>query len=98
LLARWSIFHEFIKVAKKYYGPDLFSNDSDIKYQWLLFQVFPLVRVYGSDPFEALSIECFVGVELEVLESLNTITVEKSSVIIITLRRKKSSSSWTKPR
>jgi hypothetical protein len=70
LLARWSIFHEFIKAAKKHYGRDSLSKISDIKRQWLLFQVLPLVRVDEKDPFVLLSNRCFFGVDPDVLETL----------------------------
>jgi len=74
LLARWIIFRTFIEVARSLYGGTLPDN---IKHDWLLFQVLSLVNIFDMDPFLELINTCLVGVDLEVLNSLNMISAEQ---------------------
>lgn len=67
VLARWIVFHTFIQVAKDLNGGVL---RDDIRRDWLLFQILPLVRVHDMDPFLALIDTCLVGVSYEVLRLL----------------------------
>jgi hypothetical protein len=74
LVARWRIFRAFIEAATEHYGPDLCL---DIKHQWLMFQILPIVRVNDMDPFTAFLKTCLSGAGESVIYSLNTITLEK---------------------
>jgi hypothetical protein len=74
LVARWRIFRAFLEAASEHYGPDLCS---DIKHQWLMFQILPIVRVNNMDPFTAFFKACLSGAGESVIYSLNTITLEK---------------------
>ena len=64
LLARWMVFRTFIEVAKKQNG-DLLPNN--IKHDWLIFQLLPVIEVDGKDPFLAFINSCLVGASLETL-------------------------------
>jgi hypothetical protein len=64
LLARWMVFRTFIEVAKKQNG-DLLPNN--IKHDWLIFQLLPLIEVNGKDPFLAFINSCLVEASLQTL-------------------------------
>jgi hypothetical protein len=68
LLARWIILRAFIDVAKEHYG----GITDEVKYDWLLFQILPTIRISDVDPFLALIDTCLVDPPLEVLHSLYT--------------------------
>jgi hypothetical protein len=72
LLSRWVIFRTFIDVAKEHYG----GIPETVKYDWLLFQILPSIRIRNADPFIALINTCLVGVKQEVLDSFNTFDAE----------------------
>ena len=59
------VFRTFIEVAKKQNG-DLLPNN--IKHDWLIFQLLPLVKIDGKDPFLAFINSCLVEVSLQILE------------------------------
>jgi hypothetical protein len=67
LLARWMVFRTFIEVAKKQNGGLLPNN---IKYDWLIFQLPPLVVVDGKHPFLAFVNSCLAGASLQTLLEL----------------------------
>ena len=66
-LARWVVFKTFIQVAKELEGD---VPQDNIKRDWLLFQILPLVRISDMDPFSALISLVLGGVHSRVLESL----------------------------
>ena len=66
LLVRWTVFSIFIEVAKKLHAGNL---PRDIKRDWLLFQILPIVLVDDHYPFLALMNSCLVGVATEALRS-----------------------------
>jgi hypothetical protein len=70
ILARWAIFRAFIEVAqglgreRKYKG--------NLKRDWLLFQILPLVPVDGLDPFSALISQALDSVDTHTLDTLRS--------------------------
>ena len=67
LLARWMVFHTFVEVAQKQNGGLLPSN---IKHDWLIFQLLPVVVVDNKDPFLAFVNSCLAGASLQTLLDL----------------------------
>jgi hypothetical protein len=67
LLARWIVFRAFLAVAMEQNAGNL---PDDVKRDWLLFQILPLVLIDDEHPFLALMNACLVGVSTEVLEDL----------------------------
>jgi hypothetical protein len=67
LLARWMVFRTFIEVAKKQNGGLLPNN---IKRDWLIFQLLPLVVADGKHPFLAFVNSCLAGASLQTLLEL----------------------------
>jgi hypothetical protein len=67
MLARWIIFRTFVEVART-------ENDGNLpdktKYDWLLFQILPLVRVDGTDSFVALINSCLLNAPTNVLQNM----------------------------
>jgi hypothetical protein len=67
LLARWMVFRTFIEVAQKQNGGLLPNN---IKHDWLIFQLLPLIVVDGKDLFLAFVNSCLAGASLQTLLDL----------------------------
>jgi hypothetical protein len=71
LLARWTIFHTFIEVAKEQnVGGEL---PSDIKHDWLLFQILPSVLIDQEHPFLEFMNSCLRGMSMEELRARLTV-------------------------
>lgn len=69
MLARWIVFRTFVEVATAENAGKLPDN---IKYDWLLFQILPLVLIKDKDPFIAFMNAALVGVSTEVLQDFLT--------------------------
>jgi len=65
ILARWIVFKTFIQVAKELEGV---VPQDNIQRDWLLFQILPVVNIYGRDPFSALISLALDSVSFDVLE------------------------------
>jgi hypothetical protein len=57
LLTRWIVFRTFIEVAKEQNGGAL---PQDIKHDWLIFQILPVVLINGLHPFLAFLNFCLL--------------------------------------
>jgi len=75
ILARWVVFNTFIQVAN-----ELELEGDTIKHDWLIFQILPLVRINGTDPFEALINVALGNVDFEMLLCLRA-PLNPSSVL-----------------
>ncbi|KAH9024240.1 hypothetical protein EDB84DRAFT_1273977 [Lactarius hengduanensis] len=62
LLTRWTIFRAFVEVAKRLNAGELPQN---IKYDWLIFQMLPVVLVDDQHPFVAFMNSCLIGMSAE---------------------------------
>jgi hypothetical protein len=69
MLARWIVFRTFVEVATAENAGKLPDN---IKYDWLLFQIRPLVIIKDKDPFTAFMNAALVGAPTEVLQDFLT--------------------------
>ncbi|KAH9038699.1 hypothetical protein EDB85DRAFT_1860381, partial [Lactarius pseudohatsudake] len=59
LLTQWTISHAFVEVAKKLNVGKLPQN---IKYDWLIFQMLPVVLIEDQHPFAAFMNSCLIGI------------------------------------
>ncbi|PVF92686.1 hypothetical protein CPB86DRAFT_165254 [Serendipita vermifera] len=67
--ARTVVFRTFIEVFKEMNGNSLYGR---AKFEWLLFQILPTVRINRMDPFTALVDFCLEEVNYELLASLQS--------------------------
>ncbi|KIL64829.1 hypothetical protein M378DRAFT_1040593 [Amanita muscaria Koide BX008] len=66
LLTRWTLFRAFIDVAKELNAGNLPDN---IKRDWLLFQILPVVLIGDLHPFLAFMNSCLVGMSVTELQN-----------------------------
>ncbi|KIL55863.1 hypothetical protein M378DRAFT_173230 [Amanita muscaria Koide BX008] len=66
LLTRWILFSAFVDVAKEQHAGNL---PPDLKRDWLLFQILPVVLINDIHPFIAFMNQCLVDMSMSDLES-----------------------------
>ncbi|KAM6492769.1 hypothetical protein JOM56_012493 [Amanita muscaria] len=66
LLTRWTLFRAFVDVAKELNAGNLPDN---IKRDWLLFQILPVVLIGDLHPFLAFMNYCLVGMSVTELRN-----------------------------
>ncbi|KAM6496474.1 hypothetical protein JOM56_009180 [Amanita muscaria] len=66
LLTRWILFSAFVDVAKEQHAGNL---PPDLKRDWLLFQILPVVLINDIHPFIAFMNHCLVDMSMSDLES-----------------------------